>query len=219
MEHFTKQQRDRLGLLTALLMISFTLGFILNPLLRNYSDNTGILRIGVFSDSPWGESNGYSHVILNQAIAAFEKKNPGVKVVYESGIRRQDYSEWLSEGILKGTAPDLFFVLDEDFEYLADVGALQNLETFTDGDPAFDPDVYYEAALMAGKRGQILYGLPLECSPTIMVVNTSILEKEKIEMPAMDWTWNDCYRICRQVTGRRENCPFFGRRQYLLSDR
>jgi multiple sugar transport system substrate-binding protein len=58
---------------------------------------------------------------------------------------------------------------------------------------------------MAGKRGQILYGLPLECSPTIMVVNTSILEKEKIEMPAMDWTWNDCYRICRQVTGRREN--------------
>ena len=47
MEHFTKQQRDRLGLLTALLMISFTLGFILNPLLRNYSDNTGILRIGV----------------------------------------------------------------------------------------------------------------------------------------------------------------------------
>ena len=178
MEHFTKQQRDRLGLLTALLMIAFTLGFILNPLLRNYSDNTGILRIGVFSDSPWGESNGYSHVILNQ---------------------------WLSEGILKGTAPDLFFVLDEDFEYLADVGALQNLETFTDGDPAFDPDVYYEAALMAGKRGQILYGLPLECSPTIMVVNTSILEKEKIEMPAMDWTWNDCYRICRQVTGRREN--------------
>ena len=104
MEHFTKQQRDRLGLLTALLMIAFTLGFILNPLLRNYSDNTGILRIGVFSDSPWGESNGYSHVILNQAIAAFEKKNPGVKVVYESGIRRQDYSEWLSEGILKGAA-------------------------------------------------------------------------------------------------------------------
>ena len=205
MEHFTKQQRDRLGLLTALLMIAFTLGFILNPLLRNYSDNTGILRIGVFSDSPWGESNGYSHVILNQAIAAFEKKNPGVKVVYESGIRRQDYSEWLSEGILKGTAPDLFFVLDEDFEYLADVGALQNLEAFTDGDPAFDPDVYYEAALMAGKRGQTQYGLPLECSPTIMVVNTSILEKEKIEMPAMDWTWNDCYRICRQVTGRREN--------------
>ncbi len=205
MEHFTKQQRGRLGLLTALLMIAFTLGFILNPLLRNYSDNTGILRIGVFSDSLWGESNGYSHVILNQAIAAFEKNNPGVKVVYESGIRRQDYSEWLSEGILKGTAPDLFFVLDEDFEYLADVGALQNLETFTDGDPAFDPDVYYEAALMAGKRGQILYGLPLECSPTIMVVNTSILEKEKIEMPAMDWTWYDCYRICRQVTGRREN--------------
>ncbi|MEE1050572.1 MAG: hypothetical protein UIB39_00605, partial [Lachnospiraceae bacterium] len=62
MEHFTKQQRDQLGLLTALLMIAFTLGFILNPLLRNYSDNTGILRIGVFSDSPWGESNGYSHV-------------------------------------------------------------------------------------------------------------------------------------------------------------
>ena len=113
MEHFTKQQRDRLGLLTALLMIAFTLGFILNPLLRNYSDNTGILRIGVFSDSPWGESNGYSHVILNQAIAAFEKKNPGVKVVYESGIPIYMAGLDVTEKAL---------VFPEDFERIRAVG-------------------------------------------------------------------------------------------------
>ena len=131
MEQFTRQQKERLTFLTALMCIVFAVGLILNPFSSFYSENTGILRVGVFSDSPWDESNGFAHVILNEAIEEFEKNNPGVSVVYESGIRKQDYSEWLSNEILKGTAPDVFFVLDEDFEYLADVGALQDLAAFT----------------------------------------------------------------------------------------
>ena len=127
MEHFTKRQKDRLTLLVAAIMIIISAELILNPFGRIYSENTGILRIGVFSDSLWGEKNGYAHVILNEAIEAFKAENPGVSVVFESGIRRRDYSEWLSNEILKGTAPDVFFVLDEDFEYLSDVGALQSM--------------------------------------------------------------------------------------------
>ena len=51
MEHFTKRQKDRLTLLVAALMIIFSVELILNPFGRIYSENTGILRIGVFSDS------------------------------------------------------------------------------------------------------------------------------------------------------------------------
>ena len=205
MEEFTRQQKARLGLLAALLMIVFAAGLILNPFGRFYSENTGILRVGVFSDSPWGEKNGYAHRILNEAIGIFEQAHPGVSVVYESGILRRDYSEWISNEILKGTAPDVFFVLDEDFEYLADVGAVQDLALFTSGDVSFDPDVYYRAAYEAGRRRNIQYALPYECSPEIMVVNTSILQAEGIDMPEKDWTWEDCYRICRKVTGPRDN--------------
>ena len=161
MEHFTKRQKDRLTLLVAAIMIIISAELILNPFGRIYSENTGILRIGVFSDSLWGEKNGYAHVILNEAIEAFEAENPGVSVVFESGIRRRDYSEWLSNEILKGTAPDVFFVLDEDFEYLSDVGALQDLSSYVLEDKSFDSGVYYDAPYDAGKRKGIQYALPL----------------------------------------------------------
>ena len=205
MEHFTKRQKDRLTLLVAAIMIIISAELILNPFGRIYSENTGILRIGVFSDSLWGEKNGYAHVILNEAIEAFEAENPGVSVVFESGIRRRDYSEWLSNEILKGTAPDVFFVLDEDFEYLSDVGALQDLSSYVLEDKSFDSGVYYDAPYDAGKRKGIQYALPYECSPEIMVVNASILKAENIAMPGQDWTWEECFNICRQVTGPRDN--------------
>ena len=115
MEQLSKQQRESLSLIAAVLMSIFAVALVLNPFSRFYSENRGIVRIGVFSDSPWGESNGYAHRILNDAIEIFQRDNPGVSVVFESGIRRQDYSEWLSNEILKGTAPDVFFVLDEHF--------------------------------------------------------------------------------------------------------
>ncbi len=205
MEQFTRQQKQRLTFLTALLIIVFSWGLILNPFSSFYSENTGILRVGAFSDSPWDESNGFAHVILNKAIEEFEAENPGVRVVYESGIRKQDYSEWLSNEILKGTAPDVFFVLDEDFEYLADVGALQDLSVYSQTGIPLEKEIYYEAAYEAGRRKKILYALPYECSPEIMVVNTSILQAENIDMPGYDWTWQDCYDICRKVTGPRDN--------------
>ena len=205
MEHFTKRQKDRLILLVAALIILVSFELILNPFSRLYSENTGILRIGVFSDSLWGEKNGYAHVILNKAIESFKAENPGVSVVYESGIRRQHYSEWLSNEILKGTAPDIFFVLDEDFEYLSDVGALEDLSFYADEDEDFDPGKYYDAPYDAGKRNGIQYALPYECSPEIMVVNVSILEAENIAMPGNDWTWDECFDICRKVTGPRDN--------------
>lgn len=205
MEHFTKRQKDRLTLFVAALMILVSFELILNPFSRLYSENSGILRIGVFSDSLWGEKNGYAHVILNEAIESFKAENPGVSVVYESGIRRQDYSEWLSNEILKGTAPDIFFVLDEDFEYLSDVGALEDLSFYAAEDKTFDPGKYYDAPFEAGKRNGIQYALPYECSPEIMVVNVSILEAENIAMPGNDWTWDECFDICRKVTGPRDN--------------
>ena len=69
-----------------------------------------VIRVGVFSDSYWGVQNGYSYQILENAIARYEEEHPGVRVEYVSGIIREDYSEWLSEQMMKGTVPDIFFV-------------------------------------------------------------------------------------------------------------
>ena len=85
-----------------------------------------VLTIGVYSGSYWNTPNGNCYQILDEAIAMFEQANPGVKVEYVSGIPAGSYSEWLTEQILKGKEPDLYFVLPEDFDLLVSSGALDS---------------------------------------------------------------------------------------------
>ncbi len=158
------------------------------------------IRIGVYSGSYWQTPNGDCYQILDNAIRRFESTHERVKVEYVSGITTDSYSEWLSEQILSGTEPDLYFVLPEDFNLLVTCGALAKLDAFMDADAAFDASLYYEPSLRSGTFEGGQYALPHESVPTIMFVNKTLLERNGIPMPRNDWTWNDFYDICRRVT-------------------
>ena len=159
-----------------------------------------VLTIGVYSGSYWNTPNGNSYEILDDAIALFENAHPGVKVEYVSGIPAGDYSEWLSGQIMMGTEPDLYFVLPEDFDLLVASGALAQLDERIASDPGFDTAAYYEPCLRSGQSEGRQYALPHESVPTIMFVNKTLLETNGIPMPEHDWTWEDFYGICQQVT-------------------
>lgn len=159
-----------------------------------------VLTIGVYSGSYWNTPNGNCYQILDDAISLFEQSHPGVNVEYVSGIPTGDYSEWLAEQILKGTEPDLYFVLPEDFNLLVSSGALAQLDAWIAEDPEFDTDVYYEPCLRSGQSEGKQYALPHESVPTIMFVNKTLLQTNGIPMPDNDWTWEDFYDICAQVT-------------------
>ena len=159
-----------------------------------------VLTIGVYSGSYWNTPNGKCYQILDEAIALFESDHPGVKVEYVSGIPAGDYSEWLAGQILMGTEPDLYFVLPEDFNLLVSSGALAQLDQRIAWDPEFDRAVYYEPCLRSGQSEGKQYALPHESVPTIMFVNKTLLEVNGIPMPDNDWTWEDFYNICQQVT-------------------
>ena len=159
-----------------------------------------VLTIGVYSGSYWNTPNGNCYQILDDAIAMFEQSHPGVKVEYVSGIPAGSYSEWLTEQILKGKEPDLYFVLPEDFDLLVSSGALAQLDERIAADTEFDTSVYYEACLLSGQFKGSQYALPHESVPTIMFVNKTLLEANGIAMPDDDWTWEDFYNICEQIT-------------------
>ena len=159
-----------------------------------------VLTIGVYSGSYWNTPNGNCYQILDDAIAMFEQSNPGVKVEYVSGIPADSYSEWLAGQILKGTEPDLYFVLPEDFDLLVSSGALARLDERIAEDSEFDTSLYYEACLRSGQFEGRQYALPHESVPTIMFVNKTLLEANGIAMPDDDWTWEDFYSICEQIT-------------------
>ena len=109
---------------TGILFIMAVL-FISSLLYLRYWDQD-VLRVGIFYGSNWEVPGTVHYEILDKAIKKFKSKYPNMKVEYEKGILSDDYSEWLSEQILKGEEPDVYLVLDEDFHTLASLGALRS---------------------------------------------------------------------------------------------
>lgn len=159
-----------------------------------------ILRLGLFSTSNWGVPEAETYQVVDQIIERFEEEHPYIKVEYISGIVKDDYSQWLSNQIVQGEQPDVFMVLDQDFNMLASLGALLDLDSLVKKDTAFDLNNYYSAALEEGIYHNQLYALPYQCNLKLMFINTTLLEQENITLPSQDWTLNDFLRICEQVT-------------------
>ena len=195
---FIKSRRLRVGI--SILIAAAALFIITGQVKRIRNSKEQVLTLGVFSDSYWGVQSGYANKIIDDAISRFEAEHPGVKVQYESGIMKTDYSEWLSEQMMKDTEPDVFFVPEGDFSTFAQINALKNLNDLIKEDDSFDPEAFYKTAYEYGKYGGKQYALPFECAPNMMFVNKTILDKDKIDLPAKDWTWEDFYQICRKVT-------------------
>lgn len=158
------------------------------------------LTIGVFSDSYWNVQNGYSYRIVDDAIDVFEEEHPDVTVKYTSGILKDDYSKWLAEELMSENAPDVFFVLGDDFSSFVDAEVLRDLTSLMEEDEDFHSNAFYSSALSCGAYSGKQYALPFECAPKLMFVNKTILDKEGIPMPDNDWTWEEFYDICQAVT-------------------
>lgn len=163
------------------------------------------LRLGIFSGSNWDVPNGASYEFYEDVIARFEKNFPGVKVEFQSGLRKEEYADWISKEVLKGSAPDVFLVPSEDFSIFSEVGLLKSLTRYTIDDKNYKEDIYYDASYQAGVYKDELYALPLESVPTLMFVNKTLLEKEGIEVPNTKWTWKEFYEICKKVTKDTNN--------------
>lgn len=159
------------------------------------------LEFGMFTGSNWGVENADAFVIIDRAIGRFEESHPGVTVRYTSGIEKKDYSEWCAKRLLEGEMPDVFMVLDTDFNQYCSLGILQELNTFIESDPEFKSEEIFQTAMDIGKgMEEIQYALPYEVVPTMLFVNKTLLRQEGIEMPQQDWTWDDFLEICRKVT-------------------
>lgn len=201
-EIFFMEREARVILCVVLFFLSL---FILTLGEGSFRRTRNNLTVGVFSGSYWDVQNGNTYKIVDDAIEAYEKKYPNIKVTYESGVIKSDYTEWLSERIMSGSMPDVVFILGQDFSSLAEMGALKNLNSLVKKDRSFRKEAYFRTAWKAGEYEGKQYALPYECAPQLMFVNKTILDKEGISMPESGWKWSDFYRICRNVTTTGES--------------
>lgn len=192
----SKMQKWWKRVIAAGLVISlFSVGLVVYP-----KEKKRILTLGVFAGNQWDVPDDNCYKIIDEVIDEFEKENPNVTVEYDSGILKDDYSEWISQKALEGDLPDVFMILPEDFSTFSSTGMLKNLNSLIRSDRQFDKGDYYQESYEAGKYGENQYALPYESVPTLMFVNKSLLKKEGIAMPDNQWTWDDFYKICKKVT-------------------
>lgn len=150
--------RNYILVIAACVLLLFTFSLLFGKGFEKQGQKT--LTVGVFSDSYWEVQNGYSYQILEDAINRFEEQNEGVQIEYVSGVMKDDYIEWLSEQILQGNAPDIFFLPQENVCEFAEAGALKDLTEMIQKDPDFDSTRYYTSALQSGMYNGELYALP-----------------------------------------------------------
>ena len=110
------------GLVISLLSV----GFVIYPKQQKI-----VLTFGMFAGNKWDVPDDNCYQMIDQVIKEFEKEYPIVTIKYESGVMKDDYSEWLSQKALKGDLPDVFMVLPEDFSTFSSVGMLKNLDSYT----------------------------------------------------------------------------------------
>ncbi|MCD8021249.1 MAG: extracellular solute-binding protein [Clostridiales bacterium] len=177
-------------------LVTVVIGIVLLILTLGNQDT---LRIGIFYGSNWEVPGTVHYDIFDQAIEKYQKNYKNIEVEYVEGIPSEEYSEWLSGQILQGTEPDVFIILDEDFQTLASAGILKSLDALLAKDDEADTSIFYTSAVKSGIYQGEQYALPFECNPTLMFVNKTLLKQEGIEMPDDDWTWDDFIDICQQV--------------------
>lgn len=162
------------------------------------------LTVGVFAESHWEVPSSTPHAILQDAIEDFQREHPNVQVTFVSGIPKTEYSEWLAGKMLSGDEPDVFLINSNDFSNWASIGALANLNTFIESDKDFDMEAFYPSTTDVCQLDDIYQALPVECNPSLMFVNKTLLARENIPIPQNDWQWDDFYKICKQVTRDRD---------------
>lgn len=182
------------------IFVLFVIMIVLGVLLYINLNREKTITLGVFAGNAWNVPTSSSYQIIDDAIAKFEEENKGVKVEYISGILKDEYSEWLSSALVKGEAPDVFFILSDDFSTFSSIGALKDLTSLIKEDGSFQKEKFYSAAYNYGRLQKVQFALPFESVPNMMFVNKTLLKENGIEMPREDWTWDDFYEICKKIT-------------------
>ncbi len=158
------------------------------------------LEVGIFVGSNWDVASENSYKNIDDAIKEFKKVHPNVNVHYYSGIRRDDYSEWLAKKALAGELPDVFFILNEDFNKYAELNLLLNLEKYIEKDSTISKQDFFDSAYSSGTYLNKQLALPYEVNPNFMAINRTLLENNNIDLPSETWNWDEFIDICKKIT-------------------
>lgn len=158
---------------------------------------TTTLTIGVYTGSSWDVPNNQQYHMINYAVRKFERQHPNVKIKYESGIRKSDYLNWLSEKVVKGQTPDVIMMPQENFNLFASERVFKDLSPYVKRDQLTHR--FYTSALASGQYEGRQYTLPYETNPTLLLANRNLVKKSNLtKLNNVNYFRSFCHQISSQ---------------------
>lgn len=166
-----------------------------------YRNTTVVLELALYSGNSWGVPQNFAYAVYDRAVEMFEERysEQGYRVRLRTGTMYKDYSEWFAQLVLKGKEPDIFLILEEDFNTYAAIGLLENLDHYIEKS-SFTPQVFFSNALEAGQYQGSQYSVPIGIVPSFLIVNNDLLTSLGLTIDYDNWTWDQFYQLCGSIT-------------------
>jgi multiple sugar transport system substrate-binding protein len=145
--------------------------------------------------STWGNDSRLK--LTEEAVAAFEKANPGMTVQVENS-EFSSYWDKLATQTAGNNAPD---VIQMDESYIAAYGGRGALLDLSTQSSVLDLSAMDAKVLDTGKVNDTLVGAPVGVALFSVGVNPELLQKAGLKIPDdKTWTWDDLATMASTVT-------------------
>ena len=172
-------------------------GFTLARPARGRAQEKTQIRLGVWAAQQ--ESEELQAVLdeINQASTTFE-------IVQESTV--DQYLTKLQTTLAGGTAPDLFWMSQENVAGFADRGALLDITDRIEQDqsPTTAVEDYFPSVLQTAQYDGKTYGLPWISQPIVLYYNPALFEAAGVAPPDDTWTWDTFREAAGALTNPAE---------------
>lgn len=117
--------------------------------------------------STWGSADDVK--FYNEFMKDFEKRHPNIKLKLESVPKYSDYHPKLLTQLTSKTAPDVFFVGDDNIGKFVSSNVLTPLNDQLSGaDSKSKPEDFFEGVYGGAKKDGQIYGVPNDVNPEVL---------------------------------------------------
>ncbi|TAK22814.1 MAG: ABC transporter substrate-binding protein [Chloroflexota bacterium] len=147
---------------------------------------------------PWSRSIGGPY--LDEIVARFNQQNSGKTQVEPEYITNanSELDNRIIAAIAANDPPNIGWSANPR---MAKTGKILALDPLVSRDK-LELDQFPKGLVENYQYGGKLYGLPIELSVRAIWLNKPLFEKAKVPYPKEDWTWDDYFRIAKELTER-----------------
>lgn len=143
----------------------------------------------------WGSQARHDRTIA--VVEMYETEHPEVDIVYEFA----NFNDYWTLMNTQAAGGELACVMQQDYAYLSEWarnGLLMPLDSFVESG-AIDLSAADDVYIAGGRTDGQLFGVSLGTNSQSIIIDVDAFEAAGVELPALDWTWDDFEAIALQL--------------------